>query len=142
LALQFWQTIPLPVPRPSIPPGYAIAGKPAYLVTNGATNPQPFVRQTPLGPLTITAHGVYSVDWGDGTNPTWTGPYPQEGQPWPHGNIAHTFDVDGYYQVTVVENWTATWTLAGRTGTLNGLHTTATIPRFHVEQVEAINVNG
>ncbi|MCU4184239.1 hypothetical protein K6U06_07690, partial [Acidiferrimicrobium sp. IK] len=31
LATQFWQTIPLPTPKPTLPPGYAITGKPAYL---------------------------------------------------------------------------------------------------------------
>jgi hypothetical protein len=130
------------VPHPSVPPGYAITGKPAYLVTGGSTNPAPFIRQTPLGTLTITAVGSYEVDWGDGTVPTWGGPYNTEGLPWPNGNIAHTFDNIGYFNIAVEENWTATWTLAGRSGTLNSLRTTAAIPHYHVEQVEAINING
>lgn len=141
LASQFWQTIDLPVPRPSIPPGYAITGKQAYLVTQGSTHPAPFVRQTPLGQLTITAVGSYEVDWGDQTTPMWTGPYDGEGQPWPNGQITHTFDNAGYFNVQVVENWNATWTLAGQTGNLTGLRTSATIDHFHAEQVEAINVN-
>ena len=141
LAQQFWQTIDLPVPRPSIPPGYAITGKQAYLVTQGTTHPAPFVRQTPLGRLTVTAVGSYVVNWGDGSSPTWTGPYDDEGQPWPNGQIIHTFDDAGYFNVQVVENWTATWTLAGQTGHLAGLRTSASVRHFHAEQVEAINVN-
>ena len=73
--------------------------------------------------------------------PTGSGPYNTEGLPWPNGNIAHTFDVIGYYNITLAENWTATWTLASRSGTLAGLRTTGTIPRYHVEQLEAINTN-
>jgi hypothetical protein len=111
-------------------------------VTGGTTHPAPFTRETPLGTLTITAAGAYQVDWGDGTLPTWTGPYTTEGRPWPNGNIAHTFDVIGYYNIAVVENWTATWTLASASGNLTGLRTAAAIPRYHVEQVEALNING
>src|SRR5262249_51205037 len=70
-AVTFWRTIPLPVPRPRIPPGYAVTGKPAYLVTNGTTDPPAFTRTTPLGLLTVRATGSYVVDWGDGTIPAW-----------------------------------------------------------------------
>jgi hypothetical protein len=125
-----------------VPPGYAITGKPAYLVTGGTTDPRPFVRQTPLGSLIISAVGAYQVDWGDGTFPTWCGPYNSEGLPWPNGNIAHTFDDTGYFNITLAEYWTATWTLAGRSGNLSGLRTMASIPHYHVEQVEALNING
>jgi hypothetical protein len=141
LAVQFWKTIPLPVPRPSIPPGYAITGKPAYLVTNGQTAPGPYVFNTPIGTLTISPHGEYSVDWGDGSSPTWTGPYYSEGQPWPDGDITHTFDYVGSYDVVIGEGWTATWSLAGVTGNLGGLRTTATITAFPVQQVQAVITN-
>jgi hypothetical protein len=138
LAVSYWTTIPLPVPRPSVPPGYAVTGKPAYLVTGGTIRPAPFVRPTPLGLLTIRASGTYSVDWGDGSTPTWTGPYQQEGQPWPTGTITHTFDVAGTYQVTLRETWTAVWTLAGTGGVLAALHTQASVDGFRVEQLQAL----
>ena len=141
LALQFWKTIPLPVPQPSIPPGYAITGKPAYLVTHGQTAPAPYVFTTPIGLLRITAHGRYSVDWGDGSTPAWTGPYSSEGQPWPQGDITHTFEFVGSYNVLISEAWSATWTLAGASGTLGGLRTTATIAAFPVQQVQAVLTN-
>jgi hypothetical protein len=129
------------VPRPRIPPGYAITGKPAYLMTNGTIDPAPFIENTPLGALTVTATGSYEVDWGDGTSPTWNGPYDFEGQPWPNGQIVHTYDNVGTYTVVVVENWTATWTLAGARGQLGGLHTTGTIPGYQVQQLQAVITN-
>ena len=141
LAIAFWKTIPLPVPRPSIPPGYAITGKPAYLVTNGQTAPAPYVFNTPIGQLRIDAHGEYSVDWGDGSSPAWTGPYGSEGQAWPQGGIAHTYDYVGNYSVAIDESWSATWSLAGDSGRLGGLRTTAMIPGFPVQQVQAVITN-
>jgi len=139
LATQFWQTIPLPVPRPTIPPAFAVTGKRAYLVTDGTVEPARYVRPTPLGPLTIHAHGSYRVDWGDGSSPTWTGPYLREGVGYPNGTIFHTYDTTGEVTVTVQEVWTATWSLGAAVGTLEGLHTTAVIAGFPVEQIQAVS---
>jgi hypothetical protein len=141
LAVQFWHTIPLPVPKPTIPPGYAVTGKDAYLVTNGTTRPAPYVDNTPLGQLTVTATGQYLVNWGDIHQPGWAGPYSSEGEPWPNGVITHVYDFAGTVDVTVEEEWTAVWRLAGASGTLNGLHTAATIPGFRVEQLQAVLTN-
>lgn len=137
LAQSFWTTIPLPHPNPSIPPGFAITGKTAYLVTGGTTSPAPFTENTILGPLSVTPHGQYTVDWGDGTT---TGPFSQEGAPWPTGTITHTYDNVGTYTVTVTENWTATWSLGPAGGTLGGLVTTGAIPNFAVRQIQGIGV--
>lgn len=146
IAVHFWQTIPLPVPRPDVPPGYAITGKTAYLVTNGTTQPAPFTEHTPLGALTIRASGAYTVDWGDRDQNTGTpsrpaGPYPFEGRPYPDGRITHVYDVAGTYTITVTETWAATWSLAGAQGTLAGLRTTATIAGFRAEQLQAVLTN-
>ncbi|HET9076526.1 MAG TPA: hypothetical protein VFN68_06315 [Acidimicrobiales bacterium] len=141
IAVQFWHTIPLPVPRPTIPPGYAITGKDAYLVTKGTTDPPPYIDDTPLGPLTVTATGRYLVNWGDVHQPGWAGPYASEGQPWPNGRITHVYDYASTVTVTVQEEWTAVWHLAGASGTLGGLRTTATIPSFRVEQLQAVLTN-
>ena len=137
-ALEFWQTIPLPVPSPTIPPGYAVTGKVAYLVTNGTTAPPVYQEQTPLGQLSIQATGSYLVNWGDGPGTSWAGPYASEGQPWPAGNITHTYDDVGVYTVTIREQWRAVWRLAGATGDLGGLATEATIPGFRAEQLQAV----
>lgn len=138
LAISFWRTVRLPVPRPSVPPGYAVTGMPSYLVTNGTLHPAPFRLATPLGELTVTATGQYMVDWGDGTTPTWSGPYNAEGRPYPNGNIAHTYDNTGTVTITLLENWTATWTIGPDGGTLGGLRTTATIPNFRIGQLQAV----
>jgi hypothetical protein len=141
LAGQFWRTVPLPVPHPSIPPGYAITGKLAYLVTGGTVAPARFQEGTPLGPLVITARGSYLVDWGDGTLPTWTGPYREEGGPYPDGRIFHTYDSTGTVTVTVRESWTATWTLGPAHGVLGALQTAATVAGFPVQQLQAVITN-
>jgi hypothetical protein len=134
LAVQFWKTVPLPVPKPAVPPGYAITGKTSYLVTHGTTTPATYAFQTPLGRLSITASGAYLVNWGDAYQPGWEGPYTSEGQPWPNGQITHTYDYVGTYTVTVREQWTATWTLAG-------LQTTAAVPNFRAVQYQAVITN-
>jgi hypothetical protein len=135
VATRFWKTIPLPSPHPVIPPGYAITGKPSYLVTAGTLAPAAFSQATAVGSLVVVAHGSYEVDWGDGTL---TGPFTAEGAPYPDGNIAHTYDNVGSYTVTVTENWTATWHLGAAQGALGGLRTQAAIPAFAVRQVQAV----
>ena len=87
LAVSFWRTIPLPAPHPAIPPGYAVTGLPSYLVTHGDLHPAPYMQATPLGPLTVTATGQYLIDWGDGTAPTWCGPYEKRGAPTPTATL-------------------------------------------------------
>jgi hypothetical protein len=138
LAEEFWQTIPLPVPKPAIPPGYAITGKPAYLVTDGTVSPASFVEPTPLGLLTVTAHGTYTVDWGDDSS---GGPYTSESTGYPTGQIVHTYDRTGTVDVALHEAWTATWTLGAAAGTLGQLATQATIPGFAVRQIQAVIEN-
>ncbi len=127
--------------HPSIPPGYAITGKVAYLVTDGTIAPARYQRSTPLGTLTITARGSYLVDWGDGTLPLWTGPYREEGGPFPDGLISHTYDNTGTVTVIVRELWTATWALGSANGVLGALHTTATVAGFAVRQLQAVITN-
>jgi hypothetical protein len=141
LAENFWKTITLPVPKPQIPPGYAITGMPAYLVTNSTTAPAPYVFPTPLGQLRIDASGSYYVNWGDPRSPGWAGPYPFEGQPWPNGRISHTYDDVGAVTVVVRETWTAVWHLGTATGTLGGLATTATITNYPIRQEQAVITN-
>lgn len=141
IAVDFWRTIPLPVPVPRIPPGYALAGKVAYLVTGGTIDPAPFIESTPLGPLSVTAKGAYMVDWGDASKPGWSGPYSVEGVAYPAGQITHVYDIAGLYNVTVKEDWSANWSLAGLTGQLEGLSTEATISSFKVEQLQTILAN-
>jgi hypothetical protein len=122
-------------PTPSIAPGYALAGKLGYLETHASTTRQ-FSNPTPLGPLTISARGTFLVDWGDASGQQ--GPYDTAGAPWPDGQITHAWDDVGRYDVTVVEVWTATWSLAGADGSLAALRTQATIRQFEVRQLESV----
>jgi hypothetical protein len=122
-------------PAPSIAPGYGLAGKLGYLETHAATTRQ-FSNPTPLGPLTIAARGTFLVDWGDGTGSQ--GPYDTAGAPWPDGQITHAWDDVGRYDVTVVEVWTATWSLAGTNGDLAALRTRGAIRQFEIRQLESV----
>ena len=122
-------------PRPSIAPGYALAGKLGYLETHAATARR-FSNPTPLGPLTIAATGTFLVDWGDGSGQQ--GPYDTPGAPWPDGQITHAWDDVGRYNVSVVEVWTATWSLADAHGSLAALRTDGAIRGFEVRQLESV----
>jgi hypothetical protein len=135
VAEQFFETIPLPAPRPAIPPGYALTGLAAYLVTNGDLRPAAYSRNTPVGLLSVQPQGAYYVDWGDGTR---TGPYTTEGRPYPDGTISHVYDQVGTYPVTVTVEWSATWALGAAHGVLGGLRTQARIPDFVVRQSQAV----
>jgi hypothetical protein len=122
-------------PAPSIAPGYALAGKLGYLETHAPTTRQ-FSNPTPLGPLTISAQGSFLVDWGDGGG--WLGPYETAGAPWPDGQITHAWDDVGRYNVGVIEVWTATWSLAGTSGSLTALRTQGGLPQFEVRQLQSV----
>ncbi len=141
IAVNFWRTIPLPVPVPKVPPGYALAGKMAYLVTGGTVDPAPFEDNTPLGLLTVKATGSYLVNWGDSSASSWSGPYDFEGLAYPVGRITHVYENSGTYTIGLRENWSATWSLAGYSGAVNGLATSATIKNLVVKQLQTILAN-
>ncbi|MEY2475303.1 MAG: hypothetical protein QOG87_618 [Actinomycetota bacterium] len=134
LAEVFWGEVLLPKPVPRIQPGWAMTGRLAYLETQ-APMTQTFTRDTPLGPLTITATGEFLVDWGDGTR---TGPHGTAGAPWPDGRITHGYVTAGTVDVVLTERWRATWTLAARTGTLTALSTEGVIADLPVREVQAV----
>jgi hypothetical protein len=133
-AVNFWQEIPLPEPKPHIAPGRAITGKLAYLETGGKTT-DTYSSTTPVGPLTVDAVGTYEVDWGDGAK---TGPYTIEGKAWPDGQIIHQYIDVGTYDVVVTERWTATWHLGAASGRLYELRTVGRIDGFPVQQIQAV----
>ncbi len=138
LAASVWSnkgTNLLPSPHPYIAPGEALAGLPGYLEVRAPLTAS-FSDPTRLGTLVVHARAVVYVHWGDGT-PT-TGPYHSPGAPWPNGTITHYWDYDGTYRITVSEDWSATWSLAGASGTLGGLQTYGTIDNFHVGQLESV----
>ena len=127
--------LPLPEPAPEIDPGWAITGLKAYLETGTATTHTFEPVATVLGPLSVSATSTYTVDWGDGTV---TGPHSTSGGPYPNGTLTHVYGRTGTYDVTVTQNWTATWSLAGQSGQVSGLVTRGTIADLPVEEVQAI----
>jgi hypothetical protein len=122
-------------PVPEIRPGYALAGKTAYLEAGSPTT-QTFSNATPAGALVIGAAGSFFVDWGDGSG--MSGPYGDAGGPYPNGDITHVWVDAGAYTVTVYEQWTAHWSLGGQQGTLTTLRTVGQLPNFSVRQLESV----
>lgn len=137
VAEPFVRTIPLPAPRPRIPPGHAITGLPAFLETRGTLTHRVGPAPTELGPIEVHATGAYYVDWGDGSPEE--GPFPFEGEPYPSGRIVHTYRDTGTYIVSVREAWSADWRLGGDSGTVPGLQTEASIP-LEVRQLQAVRL--
>ena len=135
VAREVVEEIDLPVPAPSIAPGFALTGKPAYLETGTTLDPPTVERPTELGTITVTPRGVYVVDWGDGTPPE---RHAVEGGPWPDGRISHVYTRTGRYDVVVAVEWTAQWVVAGVPGTLDGLRTEATVAGFEARQLQAV----
>ncbi len=134
IARRHWELVPLPQPRPHIPPGRAITGKLAYLDTGGAVTHR-YSSDTVFGPLRIEANGSYMIAWGDGET---SGPYSFEGEPCPTGRITHEYQRVGSYDIIVTERWTARWYLAGQTGNLRTLQTVGRINVFPVQQIQAV----
>ena len=126
--------LPLPEPAPQIDPGYAIAGLRVFLETGNSTSHDFGSIDTVLGPLSVTATSTYTVDWGDGTT---TGPHASAGGPYPDGDVTHLYQSATTVDVTVTQNWTASWSLAGQSGTVTGLVTSGVIDGFVVRQVQA-----
>lgn len=125
----------LPVPRPSIAPGFGLVGNLAYLVDNSPTSATFSVALAGLGPLTMRARGVLYVDWGDSAV---SGPYSGAGAPWPTGYITHAWSTSGNYDVSVTEVWSVSWSGAGHSGVVSGLHTTGVLRSFRVRQVVSL----
>ena len=136
LATEFWRETPLPVPKPSLNPTNPITGLDAFLSLSADLRPS-FTQQTPLGPLTVGAVGTPTIRWGDGS--VTTGPRAYAGGPYPDGRLTHqyTHRCVGTLEVTV--SWTAAWSLAGDSGSLSGLTTSARLP-LRTEEIQAVVV--
>lgn len=125
----------LPQPRPTIDPGHAVTGLKAYLETGNRTSHTFAPIDTVLGPLSISATSTYTVNWGDGTT---TGPHSSSGGAYPKGDITHVYQDAQTVDVTVTQNWTARWRLAGQSGTIGGLQSASRIDDFEVREVQAV----
>ena len=126
--------VSLPSPKPSVDPGYAVTGLRAYLETGNSVTHTFEPIGTVLGPLSISASSTYTVDWGDGTT---TGPHSSSGGKYPDGDITYVYRDVGTVDITVTQNWTATWSLAGQSGTISGLVSSGDLEDFDVREVQA-----
>jgi len=134
LATEFWRVTPFPVPRPSLNPTNPITGLDAFLSLQADLRPS-FTHDTPLGPLVVNGVGTPTIRWGDGS--VTTGPRGYAGAPYPDGKLVHQY-IDrcvGTLEVTV--SWSASWSLAGDSGSLSGLTTTARLP-LRTEEIQAV----
>lgn len=135
LAVSFWERADLPVPAPYVAPGWMITGMRAYLEANTSATAS-FAYPTPLGTLTIDAWTEdLVVNWGDGTGRE---RYDSLGGPYPDGDVVHIYADKGSVDITVTQTWTATWSLAGQSGTLEGATTSGAIDDFQLRELEAV----
>lgn len=105
----------LPRPAPEVPPGYAMTGMAAYLVTGHDLDAD--ADRVTYGPadhqvdleimqltVTVTGEATTVVDWGDGSEPrSYTGP----GRPYPEGGVSYTYADASPEPVTIeiIDRW-------------------------------------
>ena len=125
---------PLPVPNPSLNPTNPITGLDAYLSLQADLRPS-FTHQTPLGPLTVSAVGTPTIMWGDGS--VTKGAKGYAGEPYPKGKLIHQYTDRCVGTLEVRVAWTASWSLAGDSGSLSGITTSARMP-LQTEEIQAV----
>lgn len=138
VAAELWRDrMQLPAPQPRIQPGWAMAGRTAYLEVGGSSS----ITRTfdAFGySIVITATAASNdVRWDDGAVTTGDG---TGGGPWPHGTLTHVWQSGGTYDVEVTRRWTGRWALVGGAARAvpGTLWTTATIDDFTVRGVQAV----
>ncbi len=130
-------TLSMPVPQPQVsaPEGITGARHSLDLHTQSArTFP---LENTAFGQLRATAHGTFTVNWGDGKTNT----FHSTGAPWPNSNISHSWENRGTYDINVTGNWSLDWSLGGYSGVITGLQTTGSIAAWHVIEMQAVIVH-
>jgi hypothetical protein len=139
------QTIEDQLPRPTleVPPGYALTGMPAYLVTNHELEYGPVTHSVDLGimvvDVTVTASGVTHVDWGDGHADTYHSP----GTPWPDGEVRHTYINTGTVTITVTDTWEVTYRVPslGIEDSVTAPLAPRTLDDLEIQQVQAVRTS-
>ena len=142
LAEIVWEdVVRLPAPSPAVRPNAdGIVAIPVYLEIDG-----PQTLDARFGPdeigfdvvIEIDATSEYVVDWGDDTPLTRT---TSQGGPYPDGDVKHQYPYKGTYDITVTQEWTATWRAStGASGTISGvLRTTGIVEDFVVSEIQAV----
>jgi hypothetical protein len=133
----------LPRPELEVPPGYALTGMPAFLVTNHALEYGPVTHTVDLGvtvlDVTVTATGSTHVDWGDGHAQTYDAP----GTAWPHGQVVHTYRDTGHVDITVTDTWQVTYRVPslGIEDSVEAALPARTLEGLEIQQVQAVRVS-
>ncbi len=128
----------LPIPLPTIPPGYGVVGITSYLLTGDVTHCS-LSSSTPLGELTISAKSSFEVSFDGGDQ--YSGPFETSGAPWPIGGIDHMWLNPGTHSVVVLQNWTGNWFLDGQSGELPTLQTRGDIANYLVLGLVALRTS-
>jgi hypothetical protein len=99
----------LPRPAPSVPPGHAMTGMAAYLVTGHELEYGPVDHEVDLEIMQLTVRvsgtATSTVDWGDGTVLT----YEQPGLAYPDGEVTHTYADTGDVTIQITDSWRLTY---------------------------------
>ena len=138
VAAMLWRDrMQLPPPQPRIQPGWAIAGKDAFVELGGASSVTRHFNAFGYD-LTITATATTNdIGWGDSFRTDGTR---SNGGPWPDGDLTHVWTSAGTYDVVITRHWTGVWSLTGQAAqpVPGQLHTTATLDDFEVRGYQAV----
>lgn len=87
---------------------------------------------------------MYDVDWGD-PNPDGsphgeavTRNHPNQGGPYPNGDLRHQYIDRGNVTIDVTQRWTAQWTAGGQSGTIADRLTTSASRTIPVQEIQAV----
>lgn len=133
----------VPRPEPSIPPGRALTGLPAYLVTQHELSFGPISQTVDLGvaspTVTMSGTATTTVDWGDGT----VTEHHVAGTPYPDGEVSHIYTDRGTVDVRLVDRWTVSYDIGGGVviGTLEATLDPITLDAFPVREYRAVRVS-
>lgn len=134
IAEEYIRNLSMPEPNPEMSAPEGISGATHSLDLN-IPDAQTFRTETgEFGELRATAHGRFTINWGDGTTSTHT----SAGGPWPDGDIWHTWTKSGNYDIAVQADWVLDWSLGSYSGTLVGLGTDATLEDWSVIEAQAL----
>jgi hypothetical protein len=134
------------MPEPVIPPGFALTGMPAYLVTG---DQHALYHEDELsvhvGPFTFTvqvvAEGTTTVDWGDGSEPV---TYSVPGRAYPDGEVMHIYTDKGEVSVVVTDSWEITFNVVSPvqiTDVVTAELASDVIEAFEVNEYRAVRVD-
>lgn len=130
----------LPRPVLEVPPGRGLTGMPAYLVTGHSLVHELTPVSVDLGmtqvSLSWSASGRSEVDWGDGT----VSIHEIGGQPWPDGEVVHTYIDRGTYRISVADTWTVSYRIAGLSGTVTETLAPVELPGFEVRERQSVRI--